>query len=99
MAITVRDQGVAGVSTDQVLSNLGIGRRSYASIPTVLEMPNLIQLQIESFEWFKSDGLRELLQEISPIKDYNDKMELEFLDHWFDEPRTSEELCRERDMT
>ncbi|MEX2425139.1 MAG: DNA-directed RNA polymerase subunit beta [Thermomicrobiaceae bacterium] len=99
MATTVRDQGVAGVSQDQVLSNLGIGRRSYASIPTVLEMPNLVQLQIESFDWFKSDGLRELLQEISPIEDYNNKMQLEFLEHWFDEPRLSEELCRERDMT
>ncbi|MFW6075713.1 MAG: DNA-directed RNA polymerase subunit beta, partial [Chloroflexota bacterium] len=99
MAITVRDHGVAGVSEDQVLSNLGIGRRSYASIPTVLEMPNLVQLQIDSFDWFKSEGLAELLQEISPIEDYNNKMQLEFLDHWFDEPRVSEELCRERDMT
>jgi DNA-directed RNA polymerase subunit beta len=99
MAITVRDQGVAGASKDQVLSNLGIGRRSYASIPTVLEMPNLVQLQIDSFDWFKSEGLRELLQEISPIEDYNNKMQLEFLEHWFDEPRISEELCRERDMT
>ena len=99
MAITVRDQGVAGASQDQVLSNLGIGRRSYASIPTVLEMPNLVQLQTDSFDWFKSDGLRELLQEISPIEDYNNKMQLEFLEHWFDEPRISEDLCRERDMT
>jgi DNA-directed RNA polymerase subunit beta len=99
MAITVRDQRVAGISEDQVLSNLGIGRRSYASIPTVLEMPNLVQLQIESFDWFKADGLRELLQEISPIEDYNNKMQLEFLEHRFDEPRVSEEVCRERDMT
>jgi len=62
-------------------------------------MPNLVQVQLNSFEWFKREGLAELLQEISPITDYNQKMELHFLDHAFDEPRASEETCRERDMT
>ncbi|MEX1159195.1 MAG: DNA-directed RNA polymerase subunit beta, partial [Thermomicrobiales bacterium] len=79
--------------------NTGVNRRSFSSIPTVLEMPNLVQIQINSFEWFKTEGLAELLQEISPITDYNQKMELHFLDHAFDEPRASEEACRERDMT
>ena len=83
----------------QVVSNLGINRRSYARIPTVIEMPNLVQVQIDSFEWFKTEGLRELLKEISPITDYNQKMELHFLDHAFDEPRATEETCRIRDMT
>ena len=64
----------------QVVSNMGINRRSFARIPTVLEMPNLVQVQLNSFEWFKSEGLAELLQEISPITDYNQKMELHFLD-------------------
>ena len=77
----------------QVVSNLGINRRSYARIPTVIEMPNLVQVQIDSFEWFKTEGLRELLKEISPITDYNQKMELHFLDHAFDEPRATEETC------
>ncbi|HMM42233.1 MAG TPA: DNA-directed RNA polymerase subunit beta, partial [Thermomicrobiales bacterium] len=86
-------------NAEQVVSNLGINRRSYARIPTVIEMPNLVQVQIDSFEWFKTEGLRELLQEISPITDYNQKMELHFLDHAFDEPRATEEVCRERDMT
>jgi DNA-directed RNA polymerase subunit beta len=62
-------------------------------------MPNLVQVQINSFEWFKTEGLKELLAEISPITDYNQKMELHFLDHWFDEPRATEEICRQRDMT
>jgi len=84
---------------EQVVSNMGINRRSYARIPTVIEMPNLVQVQIDSFQWFKTDGLRELLQEISPITDYNQKMELHFLEHAFDEPRANEETCRERDMT
>jgi len=99
MAVTLRSQGAPDAGTRQVLSNLGINRVSFASIPTVLEMPNLVQLQIESFEWFKTEGMRELLEEISPIIDYNGKMELRFLEHRFDEPRYDEETCRERDMT
>jgi DNA-directed RNA polymerase subunit beta len=99
MAVTVRERGDADIGEKQVRSNLGVNRRSYASIPTVLEMPNLVQLQLDSFEWFRAEGLGELLQEISPIVDYNDKMKLEFLEHWFDEPRVSEDVCRERDMT
>ncbi|MBX6341868.1 MAG: DNA-directed RNA polymerase subunit beta, partial [Thermomicrobiaceae bacterium] len=99
MAVSLRDQRVAAAGARQVLSNLGIGRRSFARIPTVLEMPNLVQLQLESFEWFKTEGMRELLDEISPIVDYNQKMELHFLEHRFDEPRYTEEICRERDMT
>jgi DNA-directed RNA polymerase subunit beta len=51
----------------RVISNTGIGRRSYSRIPTVWEMPDLVQVQIESFQWFKDEGLRELLEEISPI--------------------------------
>ena len=99
MAVTLRDQRAAPTDGRQVLSNLGIGRHSYCRISTVLEMPNLVQLQMDSFDWFKTEGLRELLEEISPIVDYNGKMELHFLEHRFDEPRASEETCRERDMT
>src|SRR5579875_79235 len=83
----------------QVLSNTGIGRRTFSRIPTVLEMPNLVELQLTSFHWFQDEGLAELLAEISPIVDYNQKLELRLLDHWFDEPRADETTCRERDMT
>ncbi|CAN5378143.1 DNA-directed RNA polymerase subunit beta [soil metagenome] len=83
----------------QPLSNTGINRKTFARIPPVVELPNLIQIQRDSFEWFKREGLAELLQEISPIVDYNQKMELHFLDHFFSEPRASEKVCRERDMT
>ncbi|HET7034700.1 MAG TPA: DNA-directed RNA polymerase subunit beta [Thermomicrobiaceae bacterium] len=99
MAVSLRDQRTAEASQRQVLSNLGINRVSFARIPTVLEIPNLVRLQIESFDWFKTEGMRELLEEISPIVDYNGKMELHFLEHRFDEPRAGEEVCRERDMT
>jgi len=70
----------------EVLSNVGVGRRTYSRIPTVLEMPNLVQVQIESFAWFVREGLRELLDEISPITDHHKKMELFISDPRFDDP-------------
>ncbi len=82
-----------------IVSGSGNSRKSFARIPSVVDLPNLIQIQRDSFEWFKTEGLKELLQEISPIVDYNQKMELHFLEHYFSEPRASEEVCRERDMT
>ncbi len=76
------------------------GRRySFARVRHDHPLPNLIQVQKDSFEWFKTDGLGELLSEVSPIVDYNDKMELHFLNHTFLEPRASVGVCRERDMT
>lgn len=73
-------------STRQVVSNTGINRRTFSRIPTVLEMPNLVQVQIESFNWFLQEGLRELLEEISPISDHHRKMELYISDPRFEEP-------------
>ncbi|MCS7051758.1 MAG: DNA-directed RNA polymerase subunit beta, partial [Thermomicrobium sp.] len=99
MAVMSGASGTASSGIRQVRSNLGIGRRSFSRIPTVLEMPSLIELQLKSFEWFKTEGMRELLEEISPIVDYNQKLELHFLRHWFERPRFSPEVCRERDMT
>src|SRR5215218_8208607 len=75
------------VSADrQVSSNIGIGRRTYSRIPTALEMPNLVQIQLESFDWFRREGLRELLEEISPITDHHKKMELSIFEPRFDPP-------------
>ncbi|CAA9551378.1 MAG: DNA-directed RNA polymerase beta subunit [uncultured Thermomicrobiales bacterium] len=68
----------------RVISNQGVNRRSFSRIPTVWEMPNLVQVQIESFNWFLAEGLKELLDEISPISDHHKKMELTFLDSRFD---------------
>jgi DNA-directed RNA polymerase subunit beta len=83
---------------DQVISNTGIGRKSYASIKTVLEMPNLVQIQLDSFNWFIAKGLEELLKEISPITDHHDKMQLYLSEPRFDEPweRLPEGEMRER---
>lgn len=75
-------------------------RRWFSRIPTVLEMPRLIQTQLDSYDWFKREGLRELFDEISPIQDFTGKsMELHFLDYRFEEPRYSPEECRDRDAT
>ncbi len=81
-------------------------RQWFSRIPTVLEMPKLIQTQIESFEWFKEKGLRELFEEISPITDFTGKsMELHFptsenhLAYKFGDPKYTDAECRDRDAT
>ncbi|MBM3949689.1 MAG: DNA-directed RNA polymerase subunit beta [SAR202 cluster bacterium] len=74
--------------------------RSYAQIPGALDVPNLSQVQIDSFNWFTKEGLRELLEEISPIEDFpSGRFELSFLGHNFAEPKYTEEECREREIT
>ncbi len=74
-------------------------RVSFAKIPHVLEVPNLIELQMASFEWFKTEGLAEAFASISPIKDFTGNLVLEFGEHSLGEPKYSVEECRERDMT
>jgi DNA-directed RNA polymerase subunit beta len=77
-----------------------VARTRYARIPEVLPIPNLIELQLDSFQWFIEKGLRELFDEISPIKDFTGKvMELQFLDYEFGDPKYSEEECRTKDLT
>jgi DNA-directed RNA polymerase subunit beta len=75
-------------------------RRSYARIPTILEVPNLIQVQIQSFDALKSEGLRELFEEISPIDDFpGGRFALSFEDHYFEDPKYTEDECREEEIT
>ena len=90
---------------------MGKSRKTYARIPDVLPIPDLIKMQLESYEWFQSEGLRELLGEISPIVSFNKSLELHFpgsdeklneefgLDYRFAEPTYTEDECRERDTT
>jgi len=75
------------------------GRKSYARILDVHPLPRLIDIQLQSFHWFREQGLRELFDEIFPIESYNGKMRLELLDYWFEEPKHSEQECRIMDMT
>jgi DNA-directed RNA polymerase subunit beta len=75
-------------------------RKRYDRIPEVLPIPNLIELQLQSFKWFIDNGLRELLDEISPIQDFTGRvMELRFKDYEFEEPKYSQLECRTRDLT
>ena len=62
-------------------------RRNYSRVQTNVELPNLIEIQTKSFEWFITDGIKELFTEISPIKDHGENMELYFGDFEFDEPK------------
>lgn len=82
------------------LHRTGIERRSFARIHDAIDVPKLIETQLDSFEWFRRVGLRELFDEISPITDFTGKnLSLRFLDYAFGEPRYNEYECRERDMT
>lgn len=75
-------------------------RMSYSRIDEVLEMPNLIEVQKRSFQWFLEEGLREVFNDISPISDYTDNLVLEFVDYQLgDNPKYSVEECKERDAT
>src|SRR3954454_8295364 len=75
-------------------------RKPYARIPEVLPIPNLIELQLNSFNWFIENGLRELLDEISPIQDFTGRvMELRFREYEFEAPKYDELECRTRDLT
>ena len=80
------------VEPEYYLSNDGVVKtRAYADIKSVLEIPNLIQVQVDSFNWFMTDGLRQLLDEISPIEDFpGGRFELTFQDHYFGKPKNAE---------
>jgi len=87
-------------SSARALVTNGNGRKSYARIDEKLPIPNLIELQLDSFNWFLEKGLRELFDEISPIKDFTGKvMELQFLDYEFGPPKYTELECRTKDLT
>ena len=75
-------------------------RMSYSKIHEVADMPNLIQIQIESYNWFIREGLREVFEDISPVKDYAGNLVLEFIDYSInDPPKYEQEECKERDVT
>ena len=80
----------------------GTGMRiSYARQDDVLEVPNLIEIQKDSYDWFLREGLAEVFEDISPIEDYSDQLSLEFVDYQLckDDVKYSIEECKERDAT
>ena len=75
-------------------------RKSYARIKEVLEMPNLIEVQKNSYQWFLDTGLREVFNDVDSISDYSGNLELSFVDYTLeDTPKYSVEECKERDAT
>lgn len=74
-------------------------RRSYARINEVLELPNLIEIQTASYEWFLEEGMREMFQDISPIEDFQGNLSLEFVDYKLEDPKYDVDESKERDVT
>lgn len=74
-------------------------RQCYGRIREVLDIPNLIAVQKESYQWFLEEGLREVFRDISPIKDFTENLVLEFIDYSLGEPKHTVEECKERDVT
>ncbi|MFZ7134699.1 MAG: DNA-directed RNA polymerase subunit beta [Eubacteriales bacterium] len=75
-------------------------RMSYSKINEVLDIPNLIEIQKNSYQWFLEKGLKEVFQDISPISDYTGNLILEFIDYTLDgKPKYSIEECKERDAS
>ena len=76
-----------------------VERLSYSRIAEPIQLPNLIQVQLRSYEWFLEHGLREALNEVFPIKDFTGNLELSFIDYSRGEPKYSVHECKERDVS
>ncbi len=74
-------------------------RKSFSRLKHVLDLPNLIDIQKASFQWFMEEGLRETIADISPIEDYTGTLAVEFGEYEFGEPPFSIRECREKDLT
>lgn len=72
-------------------------RRSYSRINEVLDLPNLIEIQTQSYDWFLSEGLNEMFGDISPIDDFSGNLSLEFVDFQFQEEKYTVDEAREHD--
>ncbi|HHY41598.1 MAG TPA: DNA-directed RNA polymerase subunit beta [Thermoanaerobacterales bacterium] len=82
---------------------IAIGNRTrwnYSKIDEVMGMPDLIEIQKDSYQWFLNEGIREVFEDISPIEDFTGNLVLEFIDHKLEStPKYTEDECRERDVT
>ena len=75
-------------------------RMSFSRIGEVLEMPNLIEVQKNSYQWFLNEGLKEVFHDVSPITDYQGNLVLDFIDYRLDDtPKYTIAECKERDTT
>ncbi len=76
-----------------------VTRRDYSKVSGSLELPNLVEIQTNSFNWFKEEGIKEVFDEIYPIKNYNNTITLSFLGYEFGEPKYSAEECKIREAS
>ena len=76
-----------------------VQRYGFERIREVLDIPNLIQTQVNSYEWFLWTGLRTALKEVFPIVDFTGNLELDFIDYSLGEPKYEERECKERDVS
>ena len=75
-------------------------RKSYSKHPEILQMPNMLKIQKDSYQWFLDEGLREVFRDVDTITDYTGNLELSFLDYSMnDKPKYTLEECKERDAT
>src|SRR3712207_1781225 len=76
-------------------------RMSFSKIKEICEMPNLIEVQLDSYEWFLKEGLQEVFDDVNPIQDYTGNLNLEFIGYKLDEEniKYTVEECKERDAT
>ncbi|WP_249029462.1 DNA-directed RNA polymerase subunit beta [Tannockella kyphosi] len=74
-----------------------ITRRNYSRISGSLELPNLVEIQTNSYKWFKEEGIKEVFQDVYPITNFNETLSLEFVDCSFDKPKYSVDESKDRD--
>ena len=74
-----------------------INRCNYSRISGSLELPNLVEIQTNSYEWFKNEGIKEVFNDVYPISNFNETLSLEFVDCRFDEPKYSVDEAKDRD--
>ena len=74
-------------------------RRDYSKVSGDLDLPNLVQIQTDAYEWFINEGLNEVFNEVYPIISHNENVKLHFVSYSFDEPKYNVDECREREAT
>ncbi len=74
-------------------------RHSFAKIPDVMDLPNLIGIQTDNFEWFRTDGIAQAFKDIGPIESNAKDMTLEYVSHFFEDPVYTVDECKEKDVT
>ena len=74
-------------------------RRNFSMIKNTFELENLLQIQTESYQWFTTEGIKEVFEEFSPIESFSGGLTLEFGDYEFDTPRYSQKECKDRQIT